>query len=272
MSRLPRPIAWLVVLALVTSALYVPKVLFPDAAFYETTFTGPLRHTFAAAVKLAGLAAGAVFAARAAWGLERGNLSRGPWGLVGAGLFASFAGQLVFSYFVVLRDEAPPIPSLGDALFLSGYLALIVALFGFVFAYQRSGLPLGSPRAHVRTGLLVGLVGGGLGLWVLSPIATAPAPLAERLTNLAYPALDILALVPTAILLRMTRRLAGGRIATVWGTLLLGLVLLAAGDAAYAYFSIEAVTRVVPLFDLLFMNGYALVAAGAAMQVAMQED
>ncbi len=37
------------------------------------------------------------------------------------------------------------------------------------------------------------------------------------------------------------------------------------------HFSVQEATRLIPLFDLMFMNGYALVAAGAALQVALQE-
>lgn len=271
MTRLPRPLLVASALAVLTTALYVPKVLFPEAAFYSTTFAGPVRHTFAAAVKLAALGSGAYFAARAARGLEPGNPSRGPWALAGVGLLASFLGQLVFSYYVVVRGDAPPIPSAGDALFVPGYLALVLALFGFVRAYSRTGFQLGTPRGHGLVAAAVVLLAAAAGGPLLAPIATAAAPLSERLTNLAYPCLDLVALVPTAILLRMTRRLAGGRIAAVWGTLLFGLVLLAAGDAMYAYFSVQAATRLIPLFDLMFMNGYALVAAGAAMQVALEE-
>ncbi len=270
MNRRLNPLHGALLVIGVTALLFAPKVVYPDAPFYQDVFPGPVRHALAAVVKLAGLLLGAIFALRVAGGLQPDDAVRRAWQALGVGLAASFAGQLVFSYFVVIQGDSPPMPSMGDALFMAGQVTLIVALTLFARAYVKSGLPLGSVASHLG---LVGVVGGAFalgGAYFLAPIAEAEAPLGERLVNIGYPILDLLALLPTLVLLRMTLRLYGGKVWTVWATIMAGLFLMSGGDVLYAYFSVNEVNGVIPLFDILFMDGYALVAAGVALQLGLQ--
>lgn len=270
MSRKLSPLHVVLLVIGLTALLFAPKVVYPDAPFYQDVFPGPVRHALAAVVKLLGLLLGALFAFRVAGGLESSSAVRRAWTALGAGLGASFAGQLVFSYFVVIQGDSPPIPSVGDGLFMAGQVTLIVALTLFARAYVRSGLPLGSVASHLWfVGLLGGIFALG-GAYFLAPIAEAEAPLGERLVNIGYPMLDLLALLPTLVLLRMTLRLYGGKVWTVWATIMAGLFLMSGGDVLYAYFSVNEVKAVIPLFDILFMDGYALVAAGIALQLGLQ--
>jgi hypothetical protein len=73
-------------------------------------------------------------------------------------------------------------------------------------------------------------------------------------------------LVPTVILLQITLRFRGGRVWTVWATLLAGVLSSAAGDVLFADPTEHTQKLVGPLVDLLFIYGYWFSALGAKRQ------
>jgi hypothetical protein len=110
------------------------------------------------------------------------------------------------------------------------------------------------------------LVFAVIGYATLVPIAMANAPFAERLVNVGYPLLDLVALIPTLVLLRITLRFRGGQVWRVWGVLLVGILCAMGGDVLFADTSSENAQKIGPLADLAFTLGYALCAYGARLQ------
>jgi hypothetical protein len=173
----------------------------------------------------------AVFAAAdAARSFERGNTARLSWGLLAAGLGLFWVGETIEAAYTLAGRKAP-FPSAGDPFFLLGYTLLVSALFLFLRAYRASGLGGDGARATVVTAALVAV----FGLPVLVPMVRNAAPLAERLVGGAYVALDLIALVPLLLLLRLASRLWGGLLWQVWASLLFGFLLTFAGDVIVTF-------------------------------------
>ena len=169
-----------------------------------------------------------------------------PSGALGAGLLLVTVGDLVYSMAPDL--DAVPVPSLSDPFWLAIYPCEYLALLALT--RERVGRTLAATRLD---GIVSGFaVASLLASFTMSTAidSTAGAPIAEQLTNLAYPTADLVLLgaIVSAI------ALAGWRIDRVW-------VLF--GGAILAY---EAA-------DLIYMLGSegqlgivadALVATGAA--------
>ena len=94
----------------------------------------------------------------------------------------------------------------------------------------------------------------------------ADAPLGQRLLAVSYPLLDLALLVPTVVVLRQAWHLRGGWLWRCWVRLLAGVVCLAAGDVAFAWFATLGIDALDPLLDLTFVSGYLLVASGTHVQ------
>ena len=83
--------------------------------------------------------------------------------------------------------------------------------------------------------------------------------------------LDFVALVPALVLVRVTIAFRGGGVWRVWAALLLGWILMAAGDVLFAYLSTAELPKLVPFVDLTLLLGYLFAALGTMLQVELLE-
>ncbi|HLA77826.1 MAG TPA: hypothetical protein VJU18_09640 [Vicinamibacteria bacterium] len=244
-------------------------LLFLAQAALPGLFAGMGRGTFMVVgclTKLVLEGLGALLAHRAAGGFDPGTHVRRAWRLLSLGLLGFFLAQLALSRYQIARGVQSPFPSLADVFFVAAYPLLIAALVSFVKAYQEAGFPMGSASERwTLMGLVLALC-LGLGYPMLAPVAGTAAPPLEKLLNLAYPLLDLALLVPTAFLLRVTLRLQGGNVQRVWVALLVGVLALAGGDIAFAYFSTLDMARLEPVVDALFIASYGSFAWGSLAQ------
>jgi hypothetical protein len=255
-------VAWLVVGLAV--ALYVGWAMAPESALYTRLLNGHRLLGIASLFKLACLLAGAMWAFACRDLLEAGNPARPAWFLLSLGLLSMFAGQLCLAPFQIVSGETP-FPGPGDIFYLLAYPFLISALFVFLNAYREAGLPLGP--AVERVGLTAAVA--VLAALTLRPVAATPGPLLDRILTIAYPALDLVLLVPLALLLRMALRLRGGHAGEVWLLLLTGFVFMCAGDICFAYFQSHGEEHLDPFVHATFILAYALVAGGAHRQLRL---
>ena len=230
----PRTKRWLIPLLTVWAFVYLPKVFWPSAAVYKNAIFADILRDVASLTKLGALGIGALLAGRSAKRLTSENAVRSAWWLLSAFLALFFGGQIVLSTYEAFGLSAP-LPSAGDALFLAGYAAMIGALVHFVRVYRASGFPLGHRYEHAALALLSVAIFAAAATPFLLPIVTAPKPFGERFINVAYPVLDLVALVPTIVLMRITWSLRGGRVWSVWAMLLAGLLCSTGGDIIFAY-------------------------------------
>jgi hypothetical protein len=243
-------------------ALYVGWAIFPASALYTQWLNAHRLLAIAAVLKLVYLLASAAWAFACRDRLEPGNPARPAWFLLSLGLLATFAGQLCLAPYQLVLGETP-FPSPGDIFYVLAYPFLIAALLVFLNAYREAGLPMGSLTE--RAALVAGV--GVVAAVILRPVVATAGPLLERILTIAYPALDLVLLVPLVLLLRMALRLRGGRAGEVWLLLLTGFVFLCAGDICFAYFQSLGEEHLDPFVHATFILAYALIAGGAYRQL-----
>lgn len=259
-ARLPSILVGLAV------ALYVGWAIVPHSALYTQWLNGHRLLAIAAVLKLVSLLAGSAWAFACRDRLEPGNPARPAWFLLSLGLLATFAGQLCLAPFQLVHGETP-FPGPGDIFYVTAYPFMIAALLVFLNAYREAGLPLGS--AVERTLLVAGV--GIVAAVTLRPVAATPGPMLDRILTTAYPALDLVLLVPLVLLLRMALRLRGSQAGEVWLLLLSGFVFICAGDICFAYFQSLGEEHLDPFVHATFILGYALIAFGARRQLRILE-
>jgi hypothetical protein len=264
-SRSTAP-AWAAVLALV--AVYVAWGLFPEASLFRDTLTPRVLLALAAVAKLVILAAGAILAFACRDRLEEGNPARPAWALLSTGLFSTLVGQMSLAPYQLFANTTP-FPTVGDLYYVLSYPFFIAAFLVFLRAYHESGLPVGSLGERVAIVLGVGLVAGFAVLRLLQPVAAGGGELLERILTLAYPVLDLVLLLPLAILLRIALRLRGSHAGAVWGLVLAGFVFLCFGDISFAYFTALGQQHLDPYVHATYILSYALVAGGARRQLQL---
>jgi len=245
---------------------FLPKLLWRESPLYRDILTEEVLVYAGGMVKLALLFLSGSFALRSARRLEEGNPARRPWALLGGGLLSFFLGQAILGFHVMVLRQPSPFPSGGDVFFVAAYPLLIGALVEFIRAYRAVGLAVGTVAEHASLALAAVAVLGVVDVLLLRPILASPAPALERYLNAAYPTLDFALLVPIMVLIRITSRFQGGRVAFVWTMLLTGGVCLCAGDIAFAYFSTMGQQGLDPLADVLFVLAYLFIARGTMAQ------
>ncbi len=113
------------------------------------------------------------------------------------------------------------------------------------------------------------MVGGAVAVHMLRPVAAGGGEILDRMLNVAYPVLDLVLLMPLALLLRMALRMRGSHVGGVWALLLVGFVFLAIGDISFAYFSMLGEQQLDPYVHATFLLSYGLVAGGAHRQLLL---
>ena len=267
MSPSPRLPALRALTLLLLTSVYLLWGIAPDSALFRELLTPRVLLAVASLAKMAYLLTGALLAFACRDRLEEGNPARPAWALLSAGLFAMLVGQMSLAPFQLFR-ETTPFPSVGDIYYVLSYPFLIAAFLVFLRAYADGGFPIGSlaERAAIVGG--VALLGGAAIVVMLRPVASGGGELLERMLNVAYPALDVVLLMPLALLLRVALRMRGSHAGAVWGLLLLGFVCLACGDIAFAYFSAGEL-HLDPYVHATFVLSYGLVSLGAHRQLLL---
>ena len=261
-----RALFWAALAALV--ALYACWGLLQDAMPFSETLSPDLLVALASVVKIATLLTGALVAFACRDRLEPGNPARPAWALLSAGLFSTLVGQMSLAPYQLLGHPTP-FPSVGDIYYVLAYPFFIASFLVFLRAYRESGFPMGSLAERVATLVGVTLVAAFAGLLVLRPVASAGAELLERILNVAYPVLDLVLLLPLALLLRIALRLRGSHVGAVWAELLAGFVFLCASDVLFAYFTALGEQHLDPYIHGAFILSYGLIAGGAHQQLEL---
>jgi hypothetical protein len=212
------------------------------------------------------------FAARSAAAFESDNPVRKPWRLLSLGLLFWLLGEATEAFYLIVLGRPDPFPSVADLFFALAYPWLIVSLFFFLRTYRAADLA-GERRSPVLPVAVVMVVVGAV---VLAPIARSGAPFVERLVGAAYAGLDLVALVPLLLLLRLTWRLRGGSVWKIWAGVLFGFLLTFLGDLSFAYFQTRAEADIGALAEqleflsnVMFLLSYLVIARGVLHQLEL---
>lgn len=240
----------------------------PESALYTRVLPQRPMVQMAAVLKLVYLLAGAGFAFACRDRLEADNPARPAWLLLSQGVLSMFAGQLCLAPFQLVHGETP-FPSVADIYFVLAYPLLIASFLVFLNAYREAGLPIGSLAERVGIVAGVGTAAALVVLPILRPVAATGGTLLERILTVAYPVLDLVLLVPLALLLRIALRLRGSHAGDVWWLLLGGLVVLCVADILFAYFQSLGEAHLDPFVHACFILAYGLIAGGAHRQLQL---
>ena len=248
--------------------LFVGWAVFPGSPLYARLLTPHHLLALASILKLVYLVTGAAWAFACRDCLDADNPARPAWFLLALGLLSTFVGQLCLAPFQVVRHETP-FPSVADIFYVLGYPFLIAAMLVLLNAYRGSGLPIGSFADRAVTLGAVGAIGVLVAVPILRPVASTGGPLLDRMLTVAYPVLDIILLLPLALLLRIALKLRGSHAGEVWVLILGGIVFLCAGDIGFAYFQSLGQAHLDPFVHATFILAYGLIAGGAHRQLQL---
>lgn len=265
MSSRSRVDPYVAMLFVVVLALFLPKLVLADTRLYRELLTPRVLLTVGGALKIGALLVAALLAGRVARTFATGDAMGRGWWLATAWLGCWALGQCSFGVYQIGLGTSAPFPSIGDVFFVLGYPAMIACFVLFVRAMLATGL-VGTLRAQLVVALIAAVPAVVLLIAVLRPVLLADAPPIERALNVAYPVLDVVALVPTLLLARFALRLAGGAVFVVWALLSLGIVCLVAGDLLYGWFSSLSFSALDPLLDVAFIAAYLVVARAVYQQ------
>lgn len=196
--------------------------------------------------------------------LDAFNPARIPWLLISLGFGAFAVGEAVDAYYEIVGTNRP-FPSWLDAVFLGAYALIGLAFVSFVRTYLRSELS-GDARRHRLPTLAFAAAMAASGVAVVWVLLADDGPLAARVVGAAYPALDLVALVPAFLLLRITLEFRGGALWRVWASILAGFVVTCAADFVFAYFTVRGIDGQDPLMEALYLVAYAAFLRGSRLQ------
>lgn len=248
--------------------LYGGWGLFGDTTLFREVLTPHVMVAFAAVLKMSCLLMGALTAFACRDRLEPGNPARPGWALLSAGLFCTLVGQMSLAPYQFLGGDAP-FPSVGDIYYLLAYPCFIAAFLVFLRAYRDSGFPMGPPAERLAILAGVALLAATAGFAVLRPVAAEGGEMLELTLNVAYPVLDLVLLLPLALLLRIALRLRGSQVGSIWAELLAGFLVLCASDVLFAYFTALGARHLDPYVHGAFTISYLLIAGGAHRQLEL---
>jgi hypothetical protein len=251
------------------TALFLGQLWARESWLYQHVLTERVMRVIGSISKAAPLWVGAVYAAKCVSHYDPGSTVRRAWIAMTAWLGGFAIGQTILASYPYVSGHDPPVPSIADPFYLIGYLCLIAGLVMFVKAYRASGFAVGTLREVIAIGLASTVVFVAIGAPMLLPVLRSNTPLAERIVNIGYPMLDLVVLVPTLVLLRISSRFLGGRVFGVWAAILVGIIFFTGGDILWADVSPAAQVRFGPLVDLLFALGFLFNGYGAKLQHAL---
>ena len=196
-------------------AAMVVRAAFPSARIGQM---------FAVLISVVSVAAVWVGVAR----LERGARRPAVWFAVALSLY--LGGDLIFYFYLLVRQSSRPFPSVADALYLLD-LPIFIASFLLFIRRQNPGRDV----ASLIDGAIVAVACGLLSwIYVIEPtVVSSDAPALDRLIGMAYPVFDLV-LVTMAVRLLLLR----GRRPAAHVFLAAGVVCLATADTLYNFLNV----------------------------------
>ncbi len=250
MPRLSRTARLLVALAALSFAGIALVYMFPPRDRAALSLLSDLCWIWASAY-------GAVCCFLAARRIEERD-GRRAWLWIGAGCASFLAGQLVWTYHDVVLGAPPVYPSLADVGYLGVYACLLV---GIATLLRAQPTRRADPELILDT-VLVTFTAGALAYeFLLEPLIDPRASLIAVLTSIGWSIGGIAVL--WMILIQMLRRTVFP-LATA-GLVLPGVVVVAAGNLAYAVVALRGTYQTGGLLDLTWDAGLLMLAAAAAV-------
>ena len=242
--------------AVVTAAMLVVLVVQPGGEHASLVMINDTVQAIAPAIAAVACIAAARRSRPGGW--------RAGWWLLGLSALSWCAGQIVWSWYEMVRGIEAPFPSAADV----GYLGAVPLAIAAVLAFP---VHAGALRFRAIVDGLI-LASGVLQVsWaaVLGPtFRNGDGSILEQVIALAYPATDTAVLV---VLLVTLTRVPAGRRAPIW-LVVGGLAALAIADGSFAYLAVNDSYGTGAITDIGWISGYLLIALGAYRVVTDDRD
>ncbi|MFM7067844.1 MAG: hypothetical protein ACKOYM_00130 [Actinomycetes bacterium] len=190
---------------------------------------------------------------------------RTAWALIGAGVVAWGAGNVVY-LSMVAAGEAPGIPSWADA----GYLLSIPLLAAGVFLWPRE-----TPGTRDIGAVIDGLISGSaivVLLWIAAfheLMTGGQTSVAELVVSLLYPVGDVVIVLMLVAALRRATDASRPQLALLAG----GLATITVADLLYSIITITGNTELpAAVVDTPWIVGFTLIAGAAALAAKSWDD
>src|SRR4030088_1298313 len=195
--------------------------------------------------------------------IRRRGRTRLAWTLLAASAFAWGAGQVVWSYFELLKGQQAPFPSFADL----GYLSAMPLAIAGVLSFKAAPSKVTSLTRTVLDGLLIG--GSFLIISWTTVLGTVyrgnSGSLLTDLIGLAYPIGDVL--IATIVVIFAARAPRGARLPLY--LLAGGLIANLLADSGFAYLTATNRYGTGNVIDAGWAAGYLLIAIAALFAISM---
>jgi hypothetical protein len=187
----------------------------------------------------------------------------GRWVMLGASAFSWAAGEVVWTYYDLVRGVQVPFPSFADVGFLAAVPLAVAGLLLFPSTPRRA--------ADRVQGILDGCIIAGSMLFaswvtVLGPLYRAHhGSVLKQALSLAYPASDVVMVSLVIILFARAGKLGRGSLVLVMA----GLIAFAVADSAFSYLTEVNNYGTGSFLDTGWVAGYLLIGLGALRAVYM---
>lgn len=196
-------------------------------------------------------------AAAAGFAASRHRETRRDWALIAASAFSWATGEIVWSYYELIRGQQVPFPSLADL----GYLAAVPFAIAGILLFPAAPTRLASRLRTIVDGLLIAasllIISWATVLGTVYHASTGQV--FSDLIGLAYPIGDIV--IGTIVIIVATRTPGGSRLPLF--LLAGGLVANLLADSAFAYLTTINQYGSGAVADVGWMAGYILIAIAA---------
>ena len=176
-----------------------------------------------------------------------------PWICFAVGLGFWFLGELTWGIYSLVLNVDIPYPSLADAFWLIGYIPLLLALALYLLLMR----PAISVKVFVVALAIVLALGAVFSTFVLIPAVTEEAETLAKLIDIAYPLLDLIMLVLSAMCFMI---FAESRLETTWLLLNAGFIMFALGDSIFSYTTAQGLYYEGHSLELFFHLGDLMLA------------
>lgn len=192
--------------------------------------------------------------------------------IFGTGLLFFFLGELSWMIYEVIMAVEAPYPSIADAFWLIGLLAIIIAIYVKIFS---TGVKEVLSRSRILKSAIASIILLSVSMYfVLLPILVSPESefkggLTEKIIDLVYPIGEIIIMFGAIGIYAAHRR---GTLGITWGLIIIYLILNFIFDTSFSYLTWNDLYSTGHPIDLLYFAGYLLLILAFKNQILQFSD
>ncbi len=195
-----------------------------------------------------------------------GDAPHHAWSSLTAGAFCWTIAQLIDMYHEFVLRQFPS-QTIADVFWIVGYLFFLFGIIILIRNFLTTGLPAGSKLSYISIAILFLFIFAVIFVTVLRPDLIDPQKsFIYKFLLIIYPALDVILMGVSAVLLRISWNLRGGSLAKVWLFLCVGFAIGAVADLIFSRLS-DIDSDLYRYLDIPYFASYFCIAMAGRIQV-----